>query len=91
MRTSVAAALLMATSAALAACGGEDDAGGLSAEPVPDDPDAVVVADAMAFDPEQIALPADEAVTIVIDNRDDGVNHNVHLPDAPGYAATDRG
>jgi plastocyanin len=29
------------------------------------------------------------ALTIEVDNRDDGVNHNVHLPDAPGSPATE--
>jgi len=28
-------------------------------------------------------------LTIVVDNRDDGGNHNVHLPDAPGSPATE--
>ena len=28
------------------------------------------------------------ALTIEVDNRDDGQNHNVHLPDAPGAPAT---
>jgi plastocyanin len=28
------------------------------------------------------------ALTIVVDNQDDGDNHNVHLPDAPGSPAT---
>lgn len=28
-------------------------------------------------------------LTIEVDNRDDGGNHNVHLPDAPGSPATE--
>ena len=28
-------------------------------------------------------------LTIEVDNRDDGGNHNVHLPDAPDSPATD--
>ena len=30
-----------------------------------------------------VDVAADESVTIVIDNRDDGVNHNIHIEDAP--------
>ena len=82
MRALIAAAFLVM--AALAAgCGGDDDGAGLSSEPVPDDPDVVILAEAMAFDPDEVTVPADEPVTIVIDNRDEGVNHNIHLPDAP--------
>ena len=66
-----------------AACSGGDDAGGLASEPVPDDPDVVVVADDMAFDPRDVEVAADTAVSIVIDNRDEGVNHNIHVQDAP--------
>jgi plastocyanin len=83
MRPVAALPLLLAAVGALAACGGDDDDAGLSAEPVPDDPDVVVVAENMAFDPDAVDVAADESVTIVIDNRDDGVNHNIHIEDAP--------
>jgi plastocyanin len=82
-------ALLMpvsvATAGALAACGGGGGggAGGLSSEPVPADPDVAIVADDMAFEPDEVDVPADEPVTIVIDNRDEGVNHNIHIEGAP--------
>jgi plastocyanin len=82
MRRSVPASLLLAAAAALVACGG-DDSGEPSSEPVPDDPDAVVVAENMAFDPDRLGVPAGEPVTIVIDNRDEGVNHNIHVEGAP--------
>ncbi len=75
--------LLLAAVGALAACGGGDDDSGLSSQPVPDDPDVVVVAENMAFDPDAVEVAADEPVSIVIDNRDDGVNHNIHIEDAP--------
>ena len=65
-----------------AACGG-DDGGGVAAEPVPDDPDVVVVAEDMAFDPREVEVPADTPVSIVIDNRDEGVDHNIHVEEAP--------
>lgn len=80
---SAAAFLVMAVLGAAAGCGGDDDDSGLSSEPVPDDPDVVIVAESMAFDPDEVRVAADEPVTIVIDNRDDGVNHNIHIEDAP--------
>ncbi|HEX6419107.1 MAG TPA: cupredoxin domain-containing protein [Acidimicrobiales bacterium] len=84
----IPASVLLAAAGALAACG--DDGGAAApSEPVPADPDAVVVAEDMAFDPEHLAVPAGEPVTIVIDNRDDGVNHNIHIRDAPEPNRTD--
>ena len=35
------------------------------------------------------AAGEDGHVTIEVDNRDDGVNHNLHLADAPGEPTTD--
>lgn len=47
-----------------------------------------LVADDLRWDTD--CLGADVgALTIEVDNRDDGQNHNVHLPDAPGSPATD--
>jgi plastocyanin len=83
MRARAAAIVLATAVAAGAACGGGGDDDGLASEPVPADPDAVIRAEAMAFDPDAIEVPADEPVTVVIDNRDGGVNHNLHLEDAP--------
>jgi plastocyanin len=82
MRARAAAIVLATAVAAGTACGGGDD-DGLASEPVPADPDVVIRAEAMAFDPDAVEVPADEPVTLVIDNRDDGVNHNLHLEDAP--------
>ena len=83
MRRLVAAPVLLATVAALATFGGDGGGEGLSTEAVPDDPDVVVVAEDMAFDPDEVRVAAGEPVTIVIDNRDEGVNHNIHVEDAP--------
>ena len=78
----LAAGLLMAAGVgALAGCG--DDDGEASHESVPDNPDAVVVAQDMAFDADEVHIPAGRSATIVIDNRDDGVNHNINIEDAP--------
>lgn len=75
--------MLVTALVAVAACGDDSDGTGLSSEPVPDDPDVVVLAEDMAFDPDELQLPADEPVTLVIDNRDEGVNHNIHFEGAP--------
>jgi plastocyanin len=80
-RRLLATVLPLLIPAGLAACG--DDDGEASLEAVPDDPDAVVVAQDMAFDPDEIHIPAGNPATIVIDNRDDGVNHNIHVEGAP--------
>jgi plastocyanin len=76
--------------AAGAACGGGDGDEGLASEPVPADPDVVIRAEAMAFAPDAVEVPANEPVTLVIDNRDDGVNHNLHVQDAPEPNRTPR-
>ena len=80
-RRLLATALPLVIAAGLAACG--DDDGGAASEPVPDNPDALVVAEDMAFDPDELRIPSGRPATIVIDNRDDGVNHNIHIEDAP--------
>jgi plastocyanin len=80
----IAVASLLVTGAFLAAaCGDGDGGSGLSTEPVPDDPDVVVRAEDMAFDPDTLELSAGEEQTLVIDNRDEGVNHNIHIEGAP--------
>jgi plastocyanin len=84
MRRRAASLVLLTALAVASGCGGDDDGGGgLANEPVPSDPDVVILARDMVFDPDDVEVPADEAVTIVIDNRDEGVNHNVHVEDAP--------
>ena len=50
---------------------GGDDGGGPSA--------LTIVAQNIAFDTDTIALPADTATTITMDNRDAGVQHNVAI------------
>jgi plastocyanin len=83
MRLSRAVPVLALALAGLLACGDDGGDDGLSSEPVPDDPDVVLVAEDMAFDPDEVTVPAGEPVTVVIDNRDEGVNHNVHVESAP--------
>jgi plastocyanin len=83
MRARAAAIVLAGAVAAGAACGGGDGDEGLASEPVPADPDVLIRAEAMAFAPDAVEVRANEPVTLVIDNRDDGVNHNLHVKDAP--------
>jgi len=83
MRRPAAAALVLAALVGGLACGGGDDGASLADEPVPDDPDVVIVAQDMAFDPDEVQVAADRPVSIVLDNRDEGVNHNLHVKDAP--------
>lgn len=47
-----------------------------------------LVAEDNRWDTDCLRAPAGP-LTIVVDNRDDGGNHNVHLPDAPGSPATE--
>ena len=47
-----------------------------------------LVADDLRWDTDCLRA-APGPLTIEVDNRDDGQNHNVHLPDAPGSPATD--
>jgi plastocyanin len=46
-----------------------------------------LVADDLRWDTDCLRA-APGALTIEVDNRDEGQNHNVHLPDAPGSPAT---
>ena len=87
----VAVAVLATAGLALGACGDDD------APPTPQEQagcavaaagEVTVVAEDLAWDPTCVEVPADEPVTVVIDNRDDGVNHNLHLTDAPGEPLT---
>ena len=47
-----------------------------------------LVADDLQWDTDCLRAPPGP-LTIEVDNRDDGQNHNVHLPDAPGSPATE--
>lgn len=47
------------------------------------------MAESLAWDTGCLEATADERFTIVVDNRDRGVNHNLRLPDAPGDPSTE--
>jgi plastocyanin len=81
----------LAVAVLLAGCGGSDDDGN------GDDPGSckdadegrvTLVADDLRWDTDCLQAAAGP-LTIEVDNRDDGQNHNVHLPDAPDSPATD--
>jgi plastocyanin len=86
LRLPAAVALL----AALAACGGSDGASPSTTVGCKDAAagTVTVVADDLRWDTDCLrAGPG--ALTIEVDNADDGVNHNIHLPDAPDSPATE--
>ena len=75
----------------LVACTSDDAA--LSSTTAPGCTDArngrvTLVAKGLRWNTDCLRAPAG-ALTIVVDNQDDGDNHNVHLPDAPESPATD--
>jgi plastocyanin len=75
----------------LVACGCSDDDGDGSPGGGCKDADGgrvTLVADDLRWDTDCLRAPAG-ALTIEVDNRDEGQNHNVHLPTAPGSPATD--
>jgi plastocyanin len=81
---------LVLAALAMAACG---DTEGSSTTPTVGCKDAsagevTLVADDLRWDTDCLRTPPGP-LTIVVDNRDDGVNHNVHLPSAEGSPATE--
>ena len=88
LRTVVAVSVLAL--AGLAGCGGGggDDPGASAGCRTAQDGRVEVVAKGVAWDTDCLEAPAG-ALTIVVDNRDDGVSHNLHLTDAPDGPKTD--
>jgi plastocyanin len=86
-------ALVAALALVLAGCGddgGGGGGGGRSAgtkdEPVTE---FTIVAEDLRFDLDRIVVPAGTEVTATIDNRDDGVGHNLSVALPDGEAETD--
>lgn len=74
---------------ALGACGDDEpDATDATCNEVADGEVTIAAVD-LAWEPTCLRGPADEPFTIVVDNRDDGVNHNLHLTDAPDQPTTE--
>jgi plastocyanin len=75
--------------AGLAGCGGGDAPRTTGACREAVDGEVTLVAEAIAWDTSCLEAVNGEPLTIVVDNRDDGVNHNVRLGDAPGEPHTE--
>jgi plastocyanin len=74
------------------ACGGGDDDVVAPPEPgcrVAEDGRVEIVARDLAWDTDCLEVPAGTPVVVAVDNRDDGVNHNLRLTGAPGDPGTD--
>ena len=83
--------LALAAVVLLAACGCTDAGGDGSPGGGCTDADGgrvTLVADDLQWDTDCLRAPPG-ALAIEVDNRDEGQNHNVHLPTAPGSPATD--
>ena len=65
-----------------AACSGGSSSSPTTAPSLPADA-IVVVAKDLAFSPTDVAVPADEALTIVLDNQEDAP-HNIAIKDGSG-------
>lgn len=83
--------LLAAGSVALLAAGCGDDDGGAASGPCRDGTagEVTIVAEDLAWDVDCVDAVAEQPLVITIDNRDDGVQHNLNLRDAPGSPSTD--
>jgi plastocyanin len=87
LRPATAAAVLVLV---LSSCGDSEESGPVTTVGCKDARDGRVtlVAEDIRWDTD--CLRADPgALTIEVDNQDEGINHNVHLPDAPGSPATE--
>ncbi len=86
-------ALALALALAVAGCSGDDGEGGDGGATAgsPSDPvtEVTVVAEDIRFDLERIVVPAGEEVTITLDNRDQGIGHNIAVSLPDGEAATE--
>ena len=72
------------------ACGGTDGSGPPATVGCKDASggEVTLVADDLRWDTDCLRS-APGALTVVVDNQDDGENHNLHLPTADGSPATD--
>lgn len=76
---------------AVGACTSDDATSSTTTRPAcvdAEDASVTLVANDLAWNTDCLRAPAG-ALTIVVDNQDDGDNHNIHLPDAPESPSTD--
>jgi plastocyanin len=87
-------ALVAVLALLLTGCGGDDGGGGggvgrsagTEDEPVTE---FTIVAEDLRFDLDRVVVPAGEEVTATIENRDDGIGHNLSVALPDGEAKTD--
>jgi plastocyanin len=80
---------MMAIALVLAACGGDDEPVATPGRCIDAEAGvAELVAEDLAWFPDCLHALPDEPLTIRLENRDEGVQHNVHLTDAPGEPST---
>jgi plastocyanin len=87
-------ALVAVLALLLTGCGGDDGGGGGGAgrsvgtedEPVTE---FTIVAEDLRFDLDRVVVPAGEEVTATIENRDDGIGHNLSVALPDGEAKTE--
>lgn len=82
--------VLAVAAAVVAGCGDTDGGSNPPVEvgcKVAEDGRVTLVADDVRWDTDCLEAEPGE-LTIEVDNQDDGVNHNVHLPDHPDSPAT---
>lgn len=77
-----------AAASLLAACGGDDGGSEAADCRVAEDRVVTIVAEDIEWDASCLEARAGEPLTIVVDNEDDGVAHNLSL-DAPGGPETE--
>lgn len=68
----------------LVACGGDDTE---TTEPLPKG-DVTITAKNLSFSPKTVRFDAPGTYTIVFENRDKGIVHDLHVTDAPGSPKT---
>jgi plastocyanin len=71
------------------ACGGDDDGGGKTVTAV--NGEVTIVAKDSEWDADRIEVPADDEVTVVVDNQDDGVSHNLNVKDTDFKTKIEKG
>lgn len=81
-RNAAIASLMALLAGGLAACGAQ----ATPAPGGPGDPVITIAAVAIAFEGGDIVVPAEQAFTIRLDNRDDGIPHGLAIMGGPGLA-----
>ena len=89
-RSALALGLAGALLFGLAACGSDSDSAGGSDDSLPPG-DVVLTAENIAWSTDELEAPADTDFTIVIDNQDAGVQHNLDIKDTDFKTALETG